>query len=163
MTSSITLSITSTTTLDKYIKVTKAIENVQEMINSHTDIIKAKLENTINSNEQNMYLEEYRMFISNIKNDPQIIPNYKRLKQKQKELEDTLLSLSRKNPDAVEHPVKLPVADSIITETNTDTKNEHSTDSTTDSSDADSIMDNDVDKILHDLRLKYVEMAFHSQ
>lgn len=77
--------------LDEYVKITKTIDNIQNKINMFKKTIEGKLETSTNDDEREMYLEEFKTFTLNIKNDTQLIQKYKLLNKKQKELRDQLL------------------------------------------------------------------------
>ncbi|VBB17976.1 hypothetical protein YASMINEVIRUS_439 [Yasminevirus sp. GU-2018] len=76
--------------LDEYVKVTMAIEKVQNKISQYKETIEKQIENAKNSEEEEMYIDEFRRFTQNIKNDHEITNKYRQLKKRQRELRDLL-------------------------------------------------------------------------
>ena len=85
--------------LDEYVKITKTVDNIQEKINTYKKIIEDKIEHSTNTAECIVYREEFELFVSDIKHDPQISQKYRRLKQRQQMLRDLLLNDTNTNTD----------------------------------------------------------------
>ena len=85
--------------LDEYVKITMAIENVQNKINQY----KKKVENIINNTESNqekrIYIEEFKTVMMKIKNDNEITKKYRTLRKRQNELKKIFLEDSKPKDD----------------------------------------------------------------
>ena len=93
--------------LDEYVKITKTVDNIQEKINTYKKTIEDKIEHSTNTAECIVYREEFELFVSDIKHDPQISQKYRRLKQRQQTLRDLLLDdLTLMNVDEMIHSLK---------------------------------------------------------
>jgi hypothetical protein len=93
------------TSLDKlikeYDKITKAIENIHEKINTYKKTIEEKIENAIDDHEINMFVKEFKSFSESVKNDQHINNKYKLLKQKQTELHNQIILYETKSNNKV--------------------------------------------------------------
>lgn len=128
--------------LDEYVMVTNAIANIQKKINMYKKSIEEKIEFSADNNEINMYVKEYKLFISGIKNDSDIIERYRKLKNKQKELYEQLFLYSKTHYELESTIISEPILKSspILTP------------------DVNEANDNDgIEKIINNLKFKYVE------
>jgi len=149
--------------LDEYVKITKTIDIIQNKINTFKKTIEDKIHTSTNDNEREMYLEEFKTFTLNIKNDTQLIQKYKLLNKRQKELRDQLLLYiihTNSNPIMTDNESSLNKVINIEFDTNVNTNSclINVNDNTFDNSDnIDNInnINNDIDKTLCNLRLKY--------
>lgn len=76
--------------LDEYVKVTKTIDNIHEKINRYKHIIEKRIDETDDEDIQTKYLNEFRKFIEQIKNDDDITQKYRFLRNKQRDLRNQL-------------------------------------------------------------------------
>jgi type I site-specific restriction-modification system R (restriction) subunit len=81
-------------TLDEYVKTTRAIENIQNKINIYKKNIEHKIKNSKSTNEQNKKIKEFKKTIAKLKNDSEIIQKYKLLKKRKNELKEILISIN---------------------------------------------------------------------
>ena len=150
--------------LDEYVKVTITVENIQKKINKHKKTIETRLEKATNDNEKNACIEEYKLFIMSIKNDPEIVNKYKMLKNKQANLRGKILSNNniKLKDNLVNSSISMSeIKDDLVGVTETTDSNNTSNPSNP-SKDNDEISDdennknNGIDETLNNLRLKYV-------
>jgi hypothetical protein len=78
--------------LDEYVKITKIIDKIHEKINAYKVSIEQSINNTNSKKKQEFYMNEFKIFINQIKNDMDIINKYKLLKTKQKNLRNQILN-----------------------------------------------------------------------
>ena len=85
------------TILDEYVNVTMKINNVLKIISQYKDTIKQKIENAKLEGEKKLYIDQFRDFIQNIKNDNDIINKYKLLKIRQCEIRKKIITVDPSN------------------------------------------------------------------
>lgn len=81
--------------LDEYVRVTRAIENIQDKIARYKKSIIYHIDNSKTEQERNDHIKEFRGIIDTIKNDASITKKYRMLKDRQTQLREMLLSPDR--------------------------------------------------------------------
>lgn len=80
--------ITYNRSLDEYVKITRTIENIQNIINRY--IKDLAIENAQTEQEKDEKINEFKDMMFRIKNDRDITQRYRYLKERQKELRERL-------------------------------------------------------------------------
>lgn len=85
--------------LEEYVKVTRAIENIQNKINRYKETVVDTIKRSSSDKEQKEKAEEFRQMMQKIKTDPTITKKYRTLKQRQEELKRQLITVAESEID----------------------------------------------------------------
>ena len=83
--------------MDEYIKVTNAIDNIQNKIDQYIRDTEEKINKTYNNLDKNELIKKFKQVLFYIKNNPDITTKYKLLKMRQEELKNNILINSSKS------------------------------------------------------------------
>jgi hypothetical protein len=102
--------------LDEYVRITRAIENVQAKINKYKKKINFVIESAKSEEEQKKHIDEFTKVINMIKNDIGITEKYRELKIRQQELKNILLKGFNTNQESFTNPTVIEsMSDTDIT------------------------------------------------
>jgi hypothetical protein len=151
--------------LFEYTKITKVLENIQNMIDKYRLMIDKKIRMSSNEKDQIEYINKFERFISSIKNDPHIGKKYKKLKKRQAKLKASLDSMNSIhsandvltpsgthdiNLDSLNDNNPQPQSGNNVINTK-----QHNTNVSTE-------LTNNIDDILHVLHKKYLGITYHT-